>query len=191
MPVFFSFWPSSIIISLHVIHQAPIRTIADHWQNSSVCPPSEMLCIWLFWNLKTLFSILWLTDTFCIVFCDLQTHFLFCDLQTHLDDWKSGYVAKYLWVMILCTVDSVWAEKYNFLNYIKVFYCPLPLWVTSALPLWPHPTKNFILPYIPCLDLVRIQSNHPWHGKGVCPVQLVVQGQGHVLNPHYHGAHHQ
>ena len=38
MPVFFCFWPRSMIISSHVLHRAPIMTIAGHRQNSSDCP---------------------------------------------------------------------------------------------------------------------------------------------------------
>ena len=77
MPVFFCFWATSMIISIHVIHLAPIRTIADHCQNSSVCPPQKYSVYDYFATYRHIFyfvtyihilySILWLTDTFSIL----------------------------------------------------------------------------------------------------------------------------
>ena len=66
-------------------------------------------------------TILWLTDTFYIVFCDLQTHFLFCDLQTLLENGIAGATAKYLWVIWLYTVDPVGAKHITKNNFEKIF----------------------------------------------------------------------
>ena len=83
LPVFLIFWPCSMIISLHVNHLAPIRTITDQ-KNSSVCPPQKYSVYDYFATYRHIFyfvtyrhilySILWLTDTFrkLEIWCNCQ-----------------------------------------------------------------------------------------------------------------------
>ena len=125
MPVFFCFWPSSMIISLRVQNLAQIRTITDHCQNSSVCPPQKYsVCdyfvtyrhiFYFVTYIPILYSILWLTDTFSI--------FWLTDTFRKLEIWCN---LQFLRIISLCTVGPVWAEYMPKTNLEKLWiFCDL------------------------------------------------------------------
>ena len=83
-------------------------------------PPSQELCIWLFYDLQThlvffdlqtnFYSILWLTDIFSIFW-----------LTDTLENGKAGATVKHLWVIWLYTVDPVGAKHKTKINFEKIF----------------------------------------------------------------------